>query len=326
MIERVLIKNFKSIKEIEFKVKKINLFIGKPNTGKSNILEALGIFSLPYLNSEKLKFIARIEKTIDLFFDNQTSQKIEVKADDFIWQGLSEGHYVIIEGKKIGDEIPRFKYFLDMTGNIRDTHSTRYFVPYFKFYRFRKLTLFPEKEFSFLLPPDGENLLTILSTNNYIYNLVNNLLEEYGFKIVLEEAESKIKVLKHTASKPVLHPYSTISDTFQRTIFYLTAIESNKDSILLFEEPETHAFPYYTKILAEIIALDSSNNQYFISTHNPYFLFSILEKAPKNHLAVFITYLENYKTKLKELSDSEKEKILKEGKDVFFNIDDIILK
>ncbi|MHA1431833.1 MAG: hypothetical protein ACTSRV_15795 [Candidatus Freyarchaeota archaeon] len=51
--------------------------------------------------------------------------------------------------------------------------------------------------------------------------------------------------------------------------------------MLVFEEPEAHAFPYYTKFLAEKIALDTSN-QYFISTHNPYFLLSILEKAPKD--------------------------------------------
>ena len=34
------------------------------------------------------------------------------------------------------------------------------------------------------------------------------------------------------------------------------AILSNKDSVLVFEKPESHAFPYYVKYLAEIIALD----------------------------------------------------------------------
>ncbi len=41
MIEKLAIKNFKSIKELDIDCRRINLFIGEPNTGKSNILEAL---------------------------------------------------------------------------------------------------------------------------------------------------------------------------------------------------------------------------------------------------------------------------------------------
>ncbi len=54
MIKNISIKNFKSIKDLEFKAKRINLFIGKPNTGKSNILESLGIFILSFLSREFL--------------------------------------------------------------------------------------------------------------------------------------------------------------------------------------------------------------------------------------------------------------------------------
>ncbi|MCS6962894.1 AAA family ATPase [Thermoflexus sp.] len=42
------IRNFKSIKELRIDCRRVNLFIGPPNTGKSNLLEALGGFSLPY--------------------------------------------------------------------------------------------------------------------------------------------------------------------------------------------------------------------------------------------------------------------------------------
>lgn len=46
MIKNINIKNFKSIKLLELDCRRINLFIGKPNTGKSNILEGIGIFTL----------------------------------------------------------------------------------------------------------------------------------------------------------------------------------------------------------------------------------------------------------------------------------------
>ncbi|MEX0965892.1 MAG: AAA family ATPase [Bacteroidia bacterium] len=51
-ITELEIRNFKSIKEMKLRCKRINLFIGRPNVGKSNILEALALFSAPYLLNE----------------------------------------------------------------------------------------------------------------------------------------------------------------------------------------------------------------------------------------------------------------------------------
>ena len=131
--------------------------------------------------------------------------------------------------------------------------------------------------------------------------------------------ENKIKVVKQYEDSFISHPYHLISDTLQRIVFYLTAILSNKDSMLVFEEPEAHAFPYYTKYLAEIIASDK--NQYFISTHNPYLLLSLLEKTPKDEIGIFITYFEDYQTKIKRLGDEELKEIMDLEIDVFFNIE-----
>ena len=140
-------------------------------------------------------------------------------------------------------------------------------------------------------------------------------------RLVFETQEDKIKVLKSSEDTIVLVPYFLASDTLQRIVFYLAAIDSNKDSVLVFEEPEAHAFPYYTKYLAERIALDKKNNQYFIATHNPYLLLSILEKAHKDDVAIFITYFEDYQTKVKPLSEKELEEIMDMGIDIFFNIE-----
>ena len=100
-------------------------------------------------------------------------------------------------------------------------------------------------------------------------------------------------------------------------------MDSNKNSILVFEEPESHSFPYYTKYLGERIAFDETN-QYFIATHNPYLLFSILEKAHKDDVSVFITYFEDYQTKVKLLSETELEEIMGMEIDVFFNIERLL--
>jgi AAA15 family ATPase/GTPase len=194
-MSKVSIKNFKSIKHLEFNSKKFNIFIGEPNTGKSNILEAIGLFSIKYLSEtelrHKLKLLIRFDSAINLFYDNQTSLEIEVKIGSFNLKVKA------VENDNISIDLNSSSYcVLDAYGNVKDLKQEDINEKMsIKFYRFRKLYKFPKKVFSSLLPPDGENLLTILSTNNKIHNLVNNLLEERGLKIALDEGESKIKIL-----------------------------------------------------------------------------------------------------------------------------------
>jgi AAA15 family ATPase/GTPase len=45
MITKLSISNFKSVRKLDIDCKKVNLFIGEPNTGKSNILEAMALMS-----------------------------------------------------------------------------------------------------------------------------------------------------------------------------------------------------------------------------------------------------------------------------------------
>ena len=72
MINKLEIKNFKSIKEEKINCKRLNVFIGKPNVGKSNILEAVSM--LGGYNSIKEERIfseyVRYEKIRNLYYDN----------------------------------------------------------------------------------------------------------------------------------------------------------------------------------------------------------------------------------------------------------------
>ena len=71
LVKHVEINNFKSIKHLELDdCKRINLFIGYPNVGKSNIIEALSLFSLPYLNEgDNLNKFIPAENRFELFSD-----------------------------------------------------------------------------------------------------------------------------------------------------------------------------------------------------------------------------------------------------------------
>ena len=71
-IDHIDISNFKSIRHLAVSgFKRINLFIGRPNVGKSNILEALSLFSIPYVweGSRKLTDLVRLENQRELFYE-----------------------------------------------------------------------------------------------------------------------------------------------------------------------------------------------------------------------------------------------------------------
>jgi len=313
MIQRLEIENFKSLKYLRLDCKKINIFIGESNTGKSNILESVGIFSLPYGD---LGNFVRFESMSNLFYDEIVDNTIKIRTNEktlcITFENLK------FKGICREKEKDIFTFEYDYAGRGSSSHSQE--SP-FKFYKFAVRKDFPIRRPGFLLPPSGENLLTILMTNNQSKSTANQIFAPFGLKLVFKPQENKIEVLKQQDDIFISYPYSVVSETLQRIVFYLTAINSNKDSVLIFEEPESHAFPSYTKFLAETVALDETNNQYFISTHNPYFLLSVLEKASKDEIGIFITYLEDYHTKVKPLNEKELQEIMDLEIDVFFNIE-----
>jgi len=322
-IETLRIENFKSIKSLKLDCKKINLFIGEPNTGKSNILEALGVLS-HIGHGSSIKNFVRFEVMTDLYYDRILEYPIKISFDKESLQidfrnGRFRGSYCVQKNDVTTETVDIiFSYNYTGQGHIPKFRAFRKF----KFYRFAKNANFPDQNSEYLIPPDGRNLLAVIMTRKTLRNILNGIFGKFGYRPVFRPQDGRIEVLKETEGIIFSFPYSLASETLQRVVFYLAATHSNKDSILSFEEPEAHAFPYYTKYLAEIIALDKNNNQYFISTHNPYFLTSVLEKAPKKEVAIFATTFQNYQTKVTPLTEKQKEKILEDmGYDFFFNID-----
>ena len=317
MMKSLSIQNFKSIGKLELNCKRVNLFIGEPNTGKSNILESIGLLS--HIGHGDIKRFVRFEHMGDLFYDHILENNITISFDEKALEitfkdGMFTGNYLAEKEQRT----PLFSYDYPGSGWRASDHED---FSKFKFYRFAVRERFPNRMSEFLHPPDGDNLLAVILARKELRTIVKQIFDHFGLRLVLEPQENRIKVEKQLEDILISFSYSLASETLQGVIFYLTAIHSNQQSTLAFEEPEAHAFPYYTKYLAERIALDKNENQYFISTHNPVFLSSILEKTPKDELAVSIAYLENFQTKVKPLSEDEIQEILEVGTDVFFNIE-----
>lgn len=88
-LDNLTISNFKSIKHLEINdFNRFNLFIGYPNAGKSNILEAISLLDLPK-NAFNLHDYVRFKDFSDLFYEgNSYSESFGVLLKDFYLNGV----------------------------------------------------------------------------------------------------------------------------------------------------------------------------------------------------------------------------------------------
>jgi len=336
-IQNITIQNFKSIRQTTMECSRINLIIGQPNVGKSNILEALSLFCARYsIGGQKFlgEFI-RYNDLSELFFDQEIDNPISVFTNkDNLSIGLKNEQFLFTIGHKhdvtkvlapsdiIDSFTPKkiFQLGISSYGEVSNQIVNNYNAPHsIKKYVFRLPEFEKEKSIGPLSPPYGENLFSIILTNSKLKKEIASWLKIYNLDLVLDKRTKSLSVQKREGN--IVYPisYNLIADTLQRIIFHYAAIDSNKDAILLFEEPESHSFPPYITELAHKIIEGENNNQYFITTHSPFLFNTIVENTDIADLSVFIANYQNYQTLLKKLSKNDLSELINNGIDIFFN-------
>jgi AAA15 family ATPase/GTPase len=334
-IKYVNISNFKSIDNLKLEdCRRINLFIGYPNVGKSNVIEALSLFSMPFLDEgENLSKLVRVENKNELLYELSVPLcKIETNIETLelsittllkIFRTLCNGSVEYTFSKELElldrnikcDDCGEYEYCAD-GGDIM-----RYF--------FQLRNQWKSTNNSYILnPPFGENIIDILSNNENVSDVKMWMKKEFakfGLEYVLDKSSNSLKVQRRLGGDEVMQlPYSSIADTLQRVIFYKTAIASNKNSVLLFEEPEAHAFPPYVQTIMQDI-IDAKSNQFFIVTHSPLVVNAFLEYEKLRHeTAIYLFEFKDNQTTAKRLSDEEMELAYEYGDDLFFNLENLL--
>ena len=318
MTTRIEIKNFKSIRHLVLKdCKRINLLIGKPNVGKSNILEALTAFSLPYsryINNKSLQQFIRCENESELFYNGNMSEDIEIQTDSdrLVFRSNKASHISRLNGFLNGKPIVElYNLKIKQTGSGMPNKDVRsYFFP--SPFQFENTGL------KFLQPTTGCNLFSVLNSLETTKKEISDILALYGLKLSFDQAGQQIKLFKSVLENSIyLVPFNSIADTLQRMMFYKIAVASNENSILTFEEPEAHSYPpYISKITTDI--MHSETNQFFITTHSPYVLNEFLENK-KDHLGIYLIDYKEGETSVKGLTEDEIDKAYQYGVDLFFN-------
>lgn len=326
MIQNLRIERYKSIRELELSCKRINIFVGAPDTGKTNILEAMGLWC-PQLWGDVKQWL-RVEQAPQLFHDLDSEIPIRTSCDGWTAE-VSRGHASSSEWRLDyrGTDAPPGQVVGHRTFDSRlNVQPARGKIPEHcsvKFYTFDRKAPLNGTSVGGFEPVNGSNLAALLLSSKTLRQQISQLAPP-GFQIQVTPHENKVTFGRDADGVWISHPYSALSETIRRLIFHTLILETNKDCTIVLDEPEAHTFPVYTKLMAERMASYSPTLQFFLTTHSPFMLLSLIEKTPVDDLNVVYCRMEDFQTKAYPLNQSQLSRILDWDMDSFFNFDRLI--
>jgi AAA15 family ATPase/GTPase len=312
MIENLTILNYKSAKEVQLSCKKLNIIIGAPNSGKSNILEGLGLFSL-FNNECKIQELARFQSMHNLFYDNSIENPIHIRTDTSRMKIQYKENFELDIETRIGTTIKSYDLYYDQTGKLLNSHP--HYISPICLYKFKTDQVFANKSNFNLRPPFGDNLVLMLLKNGDLRREATEVFKPYGYNFAINPVDSTIQLQKESDGILSTVPYALTSNMLQRFIFQMAAIETNKNTTIIFEEPEAYSSSLVIEKITDKIARDTTN-QFFIATHNPNFLVSAIRKMSFDSVKIYYAFYRDYQTIVTPLIEEDFDIILKKKIDM----------
>ncbi|MEW6248345.1 MAG: AAA family ATPase [Nitrospirota bacterium] len=334
MIEKLSIERFKSIKSLSIPCRKVNVFIGAPDTGKTNILEALGFLSgLGWGWSLGPSLRLRPELGFDpLFYRQFFDQPFQISMHLGAPPAAHQAQQVALKAAIAGGPDRRLKISFPSYGSPTVNFGGFCHIPALDWIRFYSYTTSQDWQYNSgyhlgtkaITPPHGPNLLYIARHNARVYEFLKDTVAGLNWKLRFDQAQRTFRLSEVRQDEILDYNLDLLSDSLKRQFFYGAILQSSEEVTLVFDEPDVFAFPPYPKALGEMIGADRSN-QFFLTTHNPYFLTGIVEKTPAEDLAIFVCYRDKEGgTGAKLLTQEDTAKVVVLGASVFFNLDDFI--
>lgn len=173
-------------------------------------------------------------------------------------------------------------------------------------------------------PPHGYNLMYIARHNARVYEFLKDTVSGLNWKLRFDQNQKAFRLSEVREDEILDYNLDILSDSLKRLFFYSAILLTSESATLVLDEPDVFAFPPYPKTLGEMIAGDSSN-QFFVTTHNPYFLAGIVEKTPADKLALFVCHRDSDgATAIRLLTPEEISRAIEQGASIFFNLDQFL--
>lgn len=323
------IKNFRAFKSLELKnFKKVNIFVGEPNTGKTSILEALSLFLAK--NPQMLISLLDERNMLGdsacfegLFFDYNIDDAIILHSNS-IFLKISpdfENKSLVVSNQTNSIDISNYTDFLN---NLKFIFTQQDKEIFSNEIRFDKVEL---NKIRYNVTNVTQDLMLVLKSVEFISNLKNREYFDkfiHNLSIIIadtaknKELQQKIKIfaqnideLKFTGGNKILVQQKHLQHAvdlrllgqgFQTYIFILIAILSGKKYILIDEIENGLHFENIDLLLKSILE-SPKDAQFFITTHDEEILKRLAkkleEKYKKDELIAFFRIYYDKKNELK---------------------------
>jgi hypothetical protein len=280
-LQGIEIVRYKNLKNVTVDLKRVNIFIGEPGSGKSAILETFALWHL-FLARQmlsdtlvlKVKDWGALNGTRVIYRDSDGL--MELKVSD------SGKFYLVEYGKDPVALLRKDRLSIIWVGGDEELMRPR--LVYYKFDE----PVIELVNIDYVVPPFGYNMNYLLRKNRVLRGIAKN----YGYA----------------------GSYEALPDPVRRYLFYLAITMTSRNMSIAIDDATCEYQPF-SKLIAEQIA-DDGENQYFISTYDDVFLVSLVEKAPKDELTIYLV-------KDNTVIPADPEKVLDFAGDVFFNLDKV---
>lgn len=311
MNERLVVKSFGPIKDLDITFKKVTLFIGDQGTGKSCVAKLFSMFKwLEKVLSQKKyrlnyfeqynRFLTKLcsYHRIDSFVRENSYLKFESHLYDFVY---SDGSFRIHDKNKEVDGLSKIMYIpaerlivsvaenktklLKELPDSSETFSDE-FVNAKKFFKSSYELPFEGLRFEY----DALNEVGWISGGDYKVRLINAssgiqsslpmcMVSEYLSKMIAEREEVKLsKEEKDKLEKRVadIMQNDAISDSIKDMMIRQLSSANRYDRFInIVEEPELNLFPEsQMEVLRSLVAINASSaqNMLVLTSHSPYSL------------------------------------------------------
>ncbi len=308
-LQQIEIEGYRGIERLSLNLdQQINIFVGRNNTGKSSILEAIMLAATApnlyhdVLNNDLLQTIRdRLgSKSIKYLINvNELSAEIKMRHErgsiDVIIVSSSkikELEKEILQRTNIGKMIQKYPEI-----KMSQKKEAIYFFTFideapYQYYCgideegeiFRKGKSFPS-ELIFMgyeAEPSLIELYDTLTRRGLIKKVIKNVREDIQyFEDLRLAATHELLVFLNWLEEPL--PIELMGDGFKEMlrIAMLASVAEDKKVSILLEEPERHLHPGFMELVTDYIARVARERkaQFFISTHSSELLESLIDKA-----------------------------------------------